>query len=138
MEIHITPQRTAYFEARGKIILNACPGSGKTTCVVHKIRILEEECKQKYSNHAGIVCLSFTNTAKQEILEKYRQIHQHDLRYPHSVATIDSFFNKHVTLPFFNVINSHYGRPKIVDDKNVINNLFSTNYKDRNGQWKER
>lgn len=91
MNIDITPERKSYFDARGKIILNACPGSGKTTCIVHKLSLLEEECKQKYGRYSGIVCLSFTNNAKHQILNKYRQIHNHDFRYPHLVSTIDSF-----------------------------------------------
>ena len=111
MNIDITPEKS-YFDARGKIILNACPGSGKTTCIVHKLSLLEESVNKNMED-TGIVCLSFTNNAQHQILNKYRQIHNHDFRYPHLVSTIDSF-NKYITT-IFNLLNISFGRPKIVD-----------------------
>lgn len=137
MNIQITIQRQAYFNARGKIILNACPGSGKTTCIVHKLSVIIPECSQTFGPHAGIACLSFTNTAKHEILEKYKKLHGQELRYPHQVATIDSFVNQYITLPFYNLLNKEYKRPKIVDDQSVIDKLFQIKYQDRSGKWQD-
>jgi len=34
-------ERLAYLQARGKVILSACPGSGKTTTIAKKILNLE-------------------------------------------------------------------------------------------------
>lgn len=136
MNIQITAQRKAYFEARGKIILNACPGSGKTTCIIHKLSLIEAECLQQFGPHAGIACLSFTNVAKNEILDKYKKSHGQELRYPHLVATIDSFINQFITLPFYNLLNKDFKRPKIVDEDSVIDNAFKTRYQ-KNGKWQE-
>lgn len=136
MDIHITAQRQAYFEARGKIILNSCPGSGKTTCIIHKLSLIEAECLQQFGPHSGIACLSFTNVAKNEILDKYKKSHGQELRYPHLVATIDSFINQFITLPFYNLLNKDFKRPKIVDEDSVIDNAFKTRYQ-KNGKWHE-
>src|SRR5688572_2155295 len=131
MEFKLTSQRQAYFDARGKIILNACPGSGKTTCIVHKLAMLEKECLQKFGSHAGIACLSFTNVAKREILGKYKKVYRQEFRYPHLVSTIDSFVNQYITLPFFNLLNKDFKRPRIVDEDAIIDSIFKTRYKDK-------
>lgn len=62
-------ERLAYLRARGKVILNACPGSGKTTTIAKKI--LELENSKEIGSHSGVACLSFTNSAKDEINEAY-------------------------------------------------------------------
>ncbi|HEU4573443.1 MAG TPA: ATP-dependent helicase [Chitinophagaceae bacterium] len=132
MEFQVTAQRQAYLAARGRIILNACPGSGKTTCIVHKLASLQIECLQLYGRHAGIACLSFTNVAKHEIISKYKKLYGLDLDYPHLVSTIDSFFNQYITLPFYNLLNKDFKRPKIVDENSVIDNAFKIYYR-KNG-----
>ena len=38
--IDINPQRESYINARGKVVLNACPGSGKTTTIAYKLHTL--------------------------------------------------------------------------------------------------
>lgn len=136
MDIQITPQRQSYFDARGKVILNACPGSGKTTCIVHKLPLLEAECLDQFGPHAGIACLSFTNVAKNEILTKYKRSHGQDLNYPHVVSTIDSFINQFITLPFCNLLNNDFKRPKIVDEASIIDKAFKVRYQQR-GKWQE-
>ena len=137
MEFEMTPQREAYFNARGKTILNACPGSGKTTSIIHKLAILEKECNEKHGNHAGIACLSFTNVAKNEILHKYKEVYKRDLLYPNLVSTIDSFINQYITLPFYNLLHKDFERPRIVDDAKIIDNLVIQPYKDKKGVWQE-
>jgi superfamily I DNA/RNA helicase len=53
MLFELNQQREDYLNARGKIVLNACPGSGKTTCIVYKLAMLQKECLEKYGPHAG-------------------------------------------------------------------------------------
>lgn len=136
MQFEMTTQRIAYFSARGKVILNACPGSGKTTCIIHKLALLEKECAEIHGNHAGIVCLSFTNVAKNEILHKYKQVYEYDLRFPHLASTIDSFINQYITLPFYNLLNKDFERPRIVDQAGIIDKLVKTRYQYK-GKWME-
>lgn len=133
IQFETNPQREAYFAARGKIVLNACPGSGKTTCIVHKLPILEQECLGKYGHYSGIACLSFTNIAKHELLHKYKATHQKDLSYPHLVSTIDSFLNQYVTLPYINLIRKDIKRPKIVDDASLIDKMLRVTFQKRDG-----
>lgn len=55
MEYEITPQRQAYLDARGYTILNACPGSGKTTSIVKKLFAVSRYCDDQY----GIIQVLF-------------------------------------------------------------------------------
>ena len=134
MQFEMTPQRVAYFSARGKIILNACPGSGKTTCIIHKLALLEKECLQNHGSHAGIVCLSFTNVAKNEILHKYKEVYGYDFRFPHLVSTIDSFINQYITLPYYNLLNKDLKRPQIIDQAGIIDKLVKVRFQYK-GKW---
>jgi hypothetical protein len=122
------PQRERYLQARGKIVLNACPGSGKTTCIVQKIPLLEVECQERHGQHSGIICLSFTNVAKNEILKKYNQTYSRTLSHPHQVTTIDSFVNQYITLPFYRLLNSSYSRPRILDEEKTLDRMMRRTY----------
>ena len=129
MEFELTEQRQAYLEARGNVILNACPGSGKTTAIAKKLIMLEHEYGKTYGKFSGIACLSFTNTAKDEINEKYTELSGNYLGFPNKVSTIDSFINKYITLPFFYLFVEGGKRPKILDDPEFLNEAWS-------GKWK--
>jgi len=134
MEFELNEQRKAYLEARGKIVLNACPGSGKTTAIAKKLMLLQEEYANKYGMFCGIACLSFTNTAKDEIDEKFTELTGDYLRFPHKVSTIDSFINQFITLPFYYLLNRDFKRPKILDDNNILNSMWQIKYTDKTGK----
>lgn len=119
-------ERLAYLKARGKVILNACPGSGKTTTIAKKI--LELENSKEISNHTGVACLSFTNSAKDEINEAYRKLSGKSLQFPNHVSTIDSFINKFITLPFYYLLNRDFNRPKILDHTTILDDIWKTTY----------
>lgn len=126
---YINNERKVYLEARGKVVLNACPGSGKTTTIAKKI--LEIENLKEISSHSGIACLSFTNAAKDEINEAYMNLAGRQIQFPNHVSTIDSFINKYITLPFYNVLNRNFNRPKILDHTDILDNMWKTKYTDR-------
>lgn len=129
-------ERLAFLRARGKVILNACPGSGKTTTIAKKI--LELESSNEVKGHSGVACLSFTNSAKDEINEAYRKLSGKSLQFPNHVSTIDSFINKFITLPFYNLLNRDFNRPKILDHTDILDNMWKTEYKDhKTGAIKE-
>lgn len=136
MEFEINPQRQAYLDARGKIVLNACPGSGKTTAIARKLMLLQDEYKTTISRFSGIACLSFTNTAKDEISEKYTELSGDYLGFPHKVATIDSFINQYITLPYYYLFVKNGKRPKILDDPSFLNDAWKGRFqfKARNNQ----
>ncbi|MGJ8759354.1 MAG: UvrD-helicase domain-containing protein [Polaribacter sp.] len=122
----LNEERSAYLKARGKIILNACPGSGKTTTIAQKI--IELEQSKEIDSYSGIACLSFTNSAKDEINESYSKLSGKILRFPNHVSTIDSFINKFITLPFYNILNRDFSRPKILDHTNILDDMWRVQY----------
>jgi len=128
-------ERLAYLRARGKVILNACPGSGKTTTIAKKI--LDLENLNEIGGHSGVACLSFTNSAKDEINEAYRKLSGKSLQFPNHVSTIDSFINKYITLPFYNLLNRDFNRPKILDQTNILDDMWKTTYIDKNGKMQD-
>lgn len=128
-------ERLAYLQARGQVILNACPGSGKTTTIAKKI--LDLENSKEIGGHSGVVCLSFTNSAKDEINEAYKKMSGKSLQFPNHVSTIDSFINKFITLPFYNLLNSDFNRPKILDHTSILDDMWRTTYIDRNGKTQD-
>lgn len=128
-------ERLAYLKARGKIILNACPGSGKTTTIAKKI--LDLENLKEIGGHSGVACLSFTNSAKDEINEAYKKMSGKSLQFPNHVSTIDSFINKFITLPFYNLLNRDFNRPKILDHTNILDDMWRTTYIDKRGKTQD-
>lgn len=121
--IDLNTQKEAYVNARGKVVLKACPGSGKTTTIAYKLHtLIETEYKNK--NLGGIACLSFTNIAKDEIKEKYFKFSNKSLSYPHLVSTIDSFINTYITLPFYYLVSGKYERPTILEDNHELDTFW--------------
>ncbi|WP_163713445.1 ATP-dependent helicase [Mangrovibacterium lignilyticum] len=101
-------------DARGKVVVKACPGSGKTYSVAARIATL---LKQDF-HHQGIAAISFSNTAWKEINEKLTDDFgiRTPLPYPHFVGTIDSFLNKYVFLPFGHLVLGTKERPNLVGE----------------------
>jgi len=123
MEYHINEERQHYLDARGKVILKACPGSGKTTTVAYKLSTLIEEHRSAFGAHSGIACLSFTNTAKDEIEEKHKSFSKQSIGFPDVVSTIDSFINQYIVLPHYHLLNSNIKRPSILESTYSINDF---------------
>ncbi|MEX1014783.1 MAG: UvrD-helicase domain-containing protein, partial [Candidatus Paceibacterota bacterium] len=57
-------QREIVFEKEGKLVVRACPGSGKTYSEAERLARLMNEWNL---SHQGIAALSFTNVAWQEV-----------------------------------------------------------------------
>jgi DNA helicase-2/ATP-dependent DNA helicase PcrA len=123
MEYQLNEERESYLNSRGKVILKACPGSGKTTTVAYKLQMLIEEHKTSYGDYSGIACLSFTNTAKDEIEEKFKLFSSDRIRFPNIVSTIDSFINQYIVLPHYHLLKKEAIRPKILESGFSINDF---------------
>jgi len=134
MKFDVTADNRSYLEARGKIILNACPGSGKTSAVSFKLTNLISECERFYGAYSGVACLSFTNVAKDEINGKYHLIANTKLRYPHLISTIDSFINQYITLPFYYLQGYGSTRPVILDEVGFLDNMNFGWFANKRGQ----
>lgn len=107
--------------ATGKVVVKACPGSGKTYSVAARIAHL---IKTKVFHHKGIAAISFTNTAWKEINEKLPSFGVNaPISYPHFVGTIDSFLNQYIFLPYGHLVMSCNRRPEIIGE-HCHNRLF--------------
>lgn len=136
MEYDMEPEeRKLYFNARGKTIVTACPGSGKTTSIVNKLYTISKEIEKEHK-HSGVLCLSFTNKAVDEIRTAYRKMHGEDIAYPHEVSTIDSFISQEIVLPFWYLYEKCKSAPIIINDPSLLHNFFWYHYK-KNGKMEE-
>ncbi len=122
MTYDITRQRQQYLDARGYTILMACPGSGKTTSIVYKLKQLTEEL-HNHSRFAGVACLSYTNAACVEYHKKYKELHGNHLLYPHIFSTLDSFISQFIVLPYAYLLKLPE-RLRIIDDAEILSRLY--------------
>lgn len=76
----------------------ACPGSGKTTVLLAKLKLLAD--RMPFENGAGICVLSHTNIAVDEIKTRLSGYADKLIGYPNYIGTIQSFVDRFVTLPY--------------------------------------
>ena len=76
----------------------ACPGSGKTTVLLAKLKLLAD--RMPLENSAGICVLSHTNVAVDEIRKRLAGYADKLLSYPNNIGTIQSFVDRFVTMPY--------------------------------------
>ena len=116
----LTDLQQEIVSSSGKVVVKACPGSGKTYTVAHKLKKEVEFWENKYS---GIAVLSFTNVACIEIKNKYKEINAGlELSYPHFIGTFDSFIYKYIFNTFCTLITKTKGN-LIVDNSDLIANM---------------
>lgn len=96
-----------------KIVVKACPGSGKTFTVSARMAKIFQE--GLLSRHQGIASISFTNTACDVIKKQLNEYHGiKTIPYPSFVGTIDSFINTYILLPYGHLVLDCKERPEIV------------------------
>lgn len=76
----------------------ACPGSGKTTVLIAKLRLLADHLP--LPNGRGVCVLSHTNVAINEIKNKFGDLAYKLLSYPNFVGTIQTFIDRYILFPF--------------------------------------
>ena len=81
----------------------ACPGSGKTTVLLAKLKLLAD--RMPLENGAGICVLSHTNVAVDEIKQQLSDYADRLLGYPNYIGTIQSFVDRFVTMPYLRNIS---------------------------------
>ena len=113
--VELTDEQNAFLDVEGKVILCACPGSGKTFIVGKKLLKYLETWPYAYR---GIAVLSFTNVASEEILRQTKDLTDtkfHNFSFPHFIGTLDSFINTFIFLRFGYLIQpSERIRPRII------------------------
>lgn len=129
---HFDTERKDFIKNLDTIDLQAVPWSGKTTALLAKLIILER--KMPFSNWTGILVLSHTNTAVDEINDRLWKIAPKLFQFPNFIWTIQSFVDEFLTKPYgvsflwinFNHIDVDYYESKIVKKFNAI--YWSTKY----------
>lgn len=101
---------SCHFSEEAKKIINcwsnkeilACPGSGKTTVLLAKLKLLAD--RMPLENGRGVCVLSHTNVAVNEIKEKLGDSASTILGYPNFAGTIQTFVDKYIAFPFLKQI----------------------------------
>ncbi len=108
----ITEEQKEFLDAEGRVVIKACPGSGKTYTVAQKLLSYVDHWKDY---HSGVAVLSFTNVASNEIFEKAQSIHGSlgKLGYPHFIGTVDSFIDEFIVLRYGHLHTVGKVRPRI-------------------------
>jgi len=82
--------------------LLAVPGSGKTTALMAKLYCLSK--KLPFSDGSGILVLSHTNAAVDEIEKHLKPNCPMLFTYPNFIGTVQSFINKFLVFPFYSQV----------------------------------
>ncbi len=98
-------ERVRFIRNLATIDLQAVPGSGKTTALLAKLLILEKHLP--FENGSGILVISHTNAAIDEIRNRIGKYCPKLLKYPNYLGTIQSFVDVFLAIPFgHNYLNS--------------------------------
>ena len=99
----------------------ACPGSGKTTVLLAKLKLLAD--KMPLEKGAGICVLSHTNVAVDEIKNRLSDYADRLLNYPNYIGTIQSFIDRFVTMPYLRNISGQ--NVQVVDSLTYAQHMLS-------------
>lgn len=89
-------------QANESIDILACAGSGKTTALLAKLKLLVD--RMPFENNKGICVLTHTNVAIDEIKERLGEKAEILFKYPNYFGTIDSFVNEYLAIPFYKTV----------------------------------
>lgn len=110
---HFDPQRVDFIKNLNTIDLQAVPGSGKTTALLAKLLILERYMPLKEGS--GILVISHTNAAVDEIKERIGKHCPKLFSYPNFIGTIQSFVDTFLAIPFYT--NQFFQKPYRIDNE---------------------
>jgi DNA helicase-2/ATP-dependent DNA helicase PcrA len=92
-------ERIEFLKDLNTLDLQAVPGSGKTTVLLAKLLILERY--MPFKNGSGVLVISHTNAAIDEIKNRIGAYCPKLFYYPNFVGTIQSFVNEFLAKPYF-------------------------------------
>ena len=122
---NVSDEQREAIEQHGKFVLLACPGSGKTFTVAHR---LAKRLKEQNFSHAGIATLSFTNVAHEEISQQLQELGCPAVPpYPHFLGTIDHFINTWIFLPFGHLVMNAMNDLRLKDFRGIHGTRPDTN-----------
>jgi len=106
-------ERRSFIQNFDTIDLQAVPGSGKTTALLAKLVILER--KLPFTDGSGVLVLSHTNAAVDEIKEKIQKHCPRLFSYPNFIGTIQSFVDEYLAIPLY--ISKFKKKPIRIDNE---------------------
>lgn len=92
-------ERVQYIKDFTTLDLHAVPGSGKTTALLAKLVILEKYLP--FDDGSGVLVLSHTNVAIDEIKHRIGKHCPKLFSYPNFIGTIQSFVDNYLAIPFY-------------------------------------
>jgi hypothetical protein len=92
-------ERKEFIRNWDTIDLQAVPGSGKTTALLAKLLILER--KLPFEDNSGVLVISHTNSAMDEIKNDLRKYCPKLFSPPNYVGTIQTFVDQFLAIPYF-------------------------------------
>lgn len=110
---HFDVERKDFIKNIDTIDLQAVPGSGKTTALLAKLLILEKYLP--FDNGSGILVISHTNAAIDEIKNKIGKFCPKLFSYPNFIGTIQSFVDEFLALPYYTILFNC--KPYRIDDE---------------------
>lgn len=116
-------ERRIFIRNFNTIDLQAVPGSGKTTVLLAKLLILER--KLPFTGGSGILVLSHTNAAIDEIKEKIKKYCPRLFSYPNYIGTIQSFVDEFLAIPYY--VNKCKKKPNRIDHE-IYNEVATKRY----------
>jgi len=119
--ISFDDQRKNFIRNVATIDLQAVPGSGKTTALLAKLLILEKY--PPFQDGSGVLVISHTNAAVDEIKRRIEQYCQRLFAYPNFIGTIQSFVDQFLAIPFYT--NLYKGKPHRIDDEIYEENVYA-------------
>jgi len=104
-------ERIDFIKNLKTIDLQAVPGSGKTTAILAKLLILEKYLP--FKDGSGILVISHTNAAIDEIKDRIEKYCPKLFAYPNFVGTIQCFVDTFLAIPFY--VNKFKTKPVRID-----------------------
>jgi DNA helicase II / ATP-dependent DNA helicase PcrA len=126
---HFDEERRVFIRNLDTIDLQAVPGSGKTTVLLAKLLILSR--KLPFVDGSGILVISHTNAAIEEISLKLQKHCPQLFSYPNFVGTIQGFVDEYLATPYY--ANKFKRRVSRIDNEifdEVSEALFGLNLPD--------
>jgi DNA helicase-2/ATP-dependent DNA helicase PcrA len=107
----LTEEQRSAIGWQENLMLTACPGSGKTRTIVAK---LIQEVEALRDTPRAVACITYTNSAVQEIESRISAHLQHGDSRHFKVSTIHSFCLTNILRPFAWRLPGFVGTPKIL------------------------
>lgn len=104
-----TTEQIKIIKEENNVVVTANPGSGKTYTIIEKIG----EISKELLNYQGVIAISFTRKASEELGERYRRKNNNNRN--HFFGTIDKFYLTEIIIPFSKLLFDYEKSFKIKD-----------------------